>query len=133
MTEVLHVAAQTLGPRSARLRRAAALADPLSGSALETLARLLFHAHGLRPTLQAVIRDRHGFIARVDFLFEAASLVVETDGYDHHSDRVSFRADRHRQNALLRAGYRVVRFSWDDVTNRPDYVIGTVRALLAGS
>ena len=131
LAEVLALATQTLGPRSARLRRAAALADPLSGSALETLARLLFHRHGLRPTLQAVIRDRHGFIARVDFLFEDARIIVETDGYDHHSDRAAFRADRRRQNALVQAGYRVVRFSWDDVVHRPDYVIGSVRSLLA--
>lgn len=121
------------GPRSARIRRATALVDPLSESALETLTRLLFHAHGLHPGTQVVIDDRYGFIGRVDFLFPAAALVVEADGFEHHADRASFRRDRRRQNALVAAGYTVLRFSWEDVTARPDHVIALVRNVLAAA
>jgi very-short-patch-repair endonuclease len=128
--ELRTAAARALGPGAGRLRAAADLVDAQSGSALETLTRLLFRAHALHPRTQAVIRDEHGFVARVDFLFDEAHLIVETDGYAYHSDASSFRADRRRQNALVRNGFTVVRFSWEDVRHRPDYVLSTVTRLL---
>jgi very-short-patch-repair endonuclease len=131
--ELATAAANGGGPGSAAVRRSVAMTDPASGSALETLTRVLFHGQGLTPQTQAVIRDVNGFVARVDFLFPGARLVVEVDGFTHHSDRASFRSDRRRQNALLRAGYMVVRFSWEDIVGCPDYVIATVRSLLAGA
>ena len=41
-----------------------------------------------------------------------------------------FRRDRVRQNRLVAAGWTVVRFTWRDLTERPDYVIATVAAVL---
>ena len=125
-TEVL------VGPGSARARRAAGFVDHRSGSALESVTRLLFLAHGLEPELQVGIYDG-AFVARVDFLFRDERLVVETDGFAYHRDAASFQADRRRHNALLYAGFRVVRFSWSDVLNRPDYVIATVKRLLSAA
>ncbi|HEY5033011.1 MAG TPA: DUF559 domain-containing protein [Actinomycetes bacterium] len=131
LPELWAEARRCAGPGSARVRRVVCLANVASESALETLARLLFAAHGLHPKLQVVITDAHGFVARVDFLFEAERLVVEADGHAHHSDRASFQRDRQRCNALVAAGYRVLRFSWADVVGRPDHVVSLVRSLLA--
>ena len=125
-TEVL------VGPGSARARRAAGRIDPRSESALESVTRLLFLAHCLEPEVQVGIYDGT-FVARVDFLFREARLVVETDGFAYHRDSGAFQADRRRHNALLCAGFRVVRFSWSDVLNRPDYVIATVKRLLSAA
>jgi very-short-patch-repair endonuclease len=121
---------RAMGRGAAGPRKAALLADGRSESALESITRLLFLQHGLTPQLQVPIYDGAGFVARVDFLFDSAQLIVETDGYASHGSPEAFQADRRRQNALLCAGYRVVRFSWQDVTSRPDYVIATVRSML---
>ncbi|MCU0265374.1 MAG: DUF559 domain-containing protein [Actinomycetia bacterium] len=124
-------AAAARGPGSARVRRMAALVDPLSGSALETLLRLLLTAAGIRLDAQVVLSDRHGVIGRVDFVVRGTTVVIEADGFAYHRDRAEYRADRRRTNALLAAGYLVLRFSWEDVVGRPQHVVDTVRQTLA--
>ncbi|MDR1081926.1 MAG: DUF559 domain-containing protein [Deltaproteobacteria bacterium] len=45
----------------------------------------------------------------VDLLWEDGRLVVEIDGYSHHSSRQAFAADRERDFQLMVSGYRVMR------------------------
>ena len=99
---------------------------------LESLCRLLLSQAGLAPQVtQLVIRTRTGArIGRVDFAWPAARLVVEVDGFAFHADREAYRKDRRRGNALQRAGWRVLRFSWEDVVGAPDSVVADVRDVL---
>lgn len=100
---------------------------------LESLCRVLLLNAGLGPPqTQLVVRDRTGkWIGRVDFAWADARLVVEADGFAFHADRKSYRADRRRGNALVLAGWRVLRFSWEDVMEHPDEVVAAVRQALA--
>ncbi len=79
------------------------------------------------------VRDADGRPRVVDVLFEGARVVVELDGYRAHADRRAFENDRSRQNALQLAGYVVLRFTWRDLTTRPDAVAAQIRAALATS
>ncbi len=54
----------------------------------------------------------------VDFLWRDGGLVVEVDGFGFHSGRSAFELDRRRAAALVAAGYRVVRFTWTEVTRK---------------
>ena len=65
----------------------------------------------------------------VDFLWRDAWLVVEVDGRATHGTRLAFQADRDRDGRLAVAGYRVLRFTWWDVTRRPAVVADRVRRL----
>jgi very-short-patch-repair endonuclease len=56
---------------------------------------------------------------------------VEIDGWAYHTTPDQFRADRQRQNRLVAAGWRVLRFTWHDVTERPADVVATIATLLA--
>ena len=68
-------------------------------------------------------------IARADILFRAEHLVVEFDGVAFHGpEKVA--DDLRRQNRLVVAGYTVLRFTWEDITERPDDVVRTIRASL---
>jgi very-short-patch-repair endonuclease len=58
-------------------------------------------------------------------------LIAEVDGRAVHSTRSAFEHDRHRDQRLLIAGYRVVRFTWLQVTDTPATVEATMRELLA--
>jgi len=58
----------------------------------------------------------------VDFLWRDVRLVVETDDVATHHTRRAFAADRRRDVELGLAGYRVLRFTWADVTGRPEWV-----------
>lgn len=70
-------------------------------------------------------------VIHVDVLFTRARLVVEVDGWAHHTQADRFQEDRRRQNALIGAGWNVLRFTWRDLIERPEAVIATVRAGLA--
>ena len=67
----------------------------------------------------------------VDFLWPQARLVVELDGRATHGTHRAFQADRDRDGRLSVAGYRVLRFTWFDVTRRPAVVADRIRRMLA--
>jgi very-short-patch-repair endonuclease len=121
------VSHQAKGPGSGRLRAAVAGSDGRSESPLESLLRLALTSAGHHPDVQAEIAG----VGRVDFLFRDEGLVVEADGYAFHADRRSYREDRRRGNVLQAAGYRLLRFTWEDVVHAPDAVVATVRRALA--
>ena len=66
----------------------------------------------------------------VDFLWDFARLVVETDGNEAHSGRASIEYDRRREARLAAAGYEVLRFTWTQVVERPEEVVAALRARL---
>lgn len=67
----------------------------------------------------------------LDLAFPDHRVAVEVDGWAWHHDVGSFRKDRQRQNSVVLAGWTVLRFTWDDLTRRPDQVIAEIRAALA--
>jgi hypothetical protein len=122
---------RAMGRGARAVRSAIAASDPGSGSVLESLLRVLLAQAGLpAPLTQYRVLDHGDEVARVDFCWPAARLVVEADGYAFHSSRDDYRRDRRRMNELERLGWRVLRFSWEDVTQRPDHVVGLVRACM---
>ena len=62
----------------------------------------------------------------VDCLWSDARLVVELDGFAHHSDRAAFERDRRRDLELRRAGYEVIRVTWRMLENEPENLIETI-------
>jgi very-short-patch-repair endonuclease len=67
----------------------------------------------------------------VDFLWPAQKLIVETDGYAPHQTRRAFERDRSRDARLTAAGYRVLRFTWRQLTEESDIVAARLAAALA--
>ncbi len=66
----------------------------------------------------------------IDVAFVARRLAVEVDGWAWHSDVDRFAQDRRRQNALVLAGWTVLRFTWHDLMSRPQAVVAEIRAAL---
>jgi hypothetical protein len=73
--------------------------------------------------------DEDGLIGYVDVLFDDVPLAIEIDGRAYHSDDTAFQRDRERRNRLVRAGYTVLQFTWDDLVHRPDHVVAQVRGM----
>jgi very-short-patch-repair endonuclease len=69
-------------------------------------------------------------VGRVDLLVDVW-LVLEADGFEHHSNRASYREDRRRGNALAVLGYAVLRFSYEDIVHHEDVVAEVVARVLA--
>ncbi len=115
-----------------RLRALAAFAAPAE-SPMETRLRWLLIQAGLPPPeIQTNLHDSRGrFIGRADLYYPAAKLILEYDGGNHRERLVE---DDRRQNLLINAGFRLLRFTATDVYNRPEVVEAQVRgALVSGS
>lgn len=119
------------GRGAARCRDVLPLGDPRSESPLESWTRWLMQEADLpAPDLQGEIHDAEGwFIGRADFVWWSHKVLVEFDG-DHHRDRKAWVGDVRRQNALVAAGWTILRFTSADVLGRSEYVIATIRAAL---
>ena len=99
-----------------RARRVVDLADPRAESPPETRLRLALRGAGLEPVPQFVVLDVHGrFVARVDLALPEQRLALEHDGKAVHDRADAFVADRRRQNALVAAGWTVLRFTAADL------------------
>jgi hypothetical protein len=123
---------QFVGPSRSRMASALALADGRAESPLETIIRLLLVRAGLAPeVLQLRLFDRDGLCyARLDLAWPSRMLAVEADGREYHDRPDALYRDRRRQNALELDGWTVLRFTWEDVLRRPQWVTQQVlRAL----
>lgn len=114
------------GAGSGRVRSLLGRATGLSGSSGETCARLALLEAGLEVRPQVRVAG----VGYVDLLV-GGRVVVEIDGFAYHSDARQFALDRRRDAALQAQGYRVLRFTWSDAVNRPEYVVAMVTAVLA--
>lgn len=102
-------------------------------SVLEAKLLRLIRRHGSlpEPARQFEVRDRGQLVGRVDFAYPDQMIAIEADGYRWHSDPAAWRRDLNRRNALTRAGWIVLNFSWDDVRSRPRDVAATIQAAIS--
>jgi very-short-patch-repair endonuclease len=120
------------GRGSARARAVLPVADPRAESPMESVLRWLLHTAGVpAPELQHVIRTADGEF-RADLAWPGAKVLVEFDGAIHREGGVFVR-DLRRQNALVAAGWTVLRFSGADVLGRPDQVVAQIVRVLAAA
>ncbi len=110
------------------LKSLASLAAPAE-SPVETRLRWLLIKAGLpHPDVQTDLCDSsEQFVGRADLYYPAARLVLEYDGGNHRERLVE---DDRRQNLLINAGFRLLRFTAADIHRQPDVVVAQVRAAL---
>jgi hypothetical protein len=114
-----------------QLRRLLAVSRSGSLSAAEDRFHELLARAGIAGwTANVPIQLAGRVIAVVDVLFAVARLVVEIDGFRTHSSPERFQQDRRRQNRLIAAGYTVLRYTWQDLEQRPAAVIAEVAGAL---
>jgi hypothetical protein len=114
----------------ARLRRVVELAEPKAESAMESRLRILLVLANLpRPEVQVSVYDKEGLLlGRPDLLYRDQHLAIEYDGANHRDRMVE---DNRRQNGLVRAGFRLLRFTASDVYRTPELVVVQVRDALS--
>jgi hypothetical protein len=108
-----------------------ALTDTGGESRLERWFLGLVRRAGIsRPTLQKTYRDGTRIVARVDAYFPGG-LVVEVAGHGTHASRRQLQHDAQRHTELTLRGLHFITFTYDDVRDRPDWVIARLREALA--
>ncbi len=106
--------------------------DPVPESELERrMVRVLKDAGLDQGVRQASLPWREPGAGRVDFLFPQWNLIVEVDGRKWHTREQAFETDRARDNAAAAAGWKVLRFTYRMVVDRPEECIETIRRVAA--
>lgn len=72
-----------------------------------------------------------GRLRRLDFCFPGTKVVIEADGYAHHSSPAAFEKDRARLSQLTARGFRVLQWTWKALHQRPDQLAAELRQALA--
>jgi hypothetical protein len=78
-----------------------------------------------RPLTNVLIEE-----AEVDCAWPEQRLIVELDGRQFHDTADAFEQDRARDRRLAAAGWRVVRVTWRQLTERPEGLEADLRRLL---
>jgi hypothetical protein len=113
----------------AALTRATAQEPKLTRSELEAIFLSLVRQAGLpEPEANLPLAAPDHPRLDPDFYWPTYHLVVETDGWETHGTRAAFRRDRRRDAALVASGWRVMRFSYDDVAYDGATVVDRLRA-----
>jgi very-short-patch-repair endonuclease len=67
---------------------------------------------------------------RLDGTYEDHGLVVEVDGHATHATRRRRQADAERDRHLVALGLRVIRYTYEDITERADLVRSEIARFL---
>ena len=97
----------------------------LTDSELERLFIPIAEQAGLSKPETQVELNGH----RIDFVFRAEGIAVETDGARYHRTPSQQRRDRVREHALALAELFPIRFTHDQIAHEPVYVAGVLRGL----
>lgn len=120
--ELVRLAERMADRHRPRCLRVAFAADGRAANPFESVLRAVsIDTPGVRFVPQAVVRGP-GFTVRPDLVDETRRVVAEADSFEWHGSRAALRADCRRYNDLALDGWLVLRFSWEDVMFRPDYV-----------
>ena len=111
------------------MARGAGYIPPASGLEARFLA-VLARAGIEAPECQVDVGGE-SWVGRVDHLFRCWHIVAEIDSELHHSSKLDRESDARRDDALRAAGFDVLRFTDEQVWERPDEVVTEVRAAIA--
>lgn len=104
---------------------------PPSDSDFEVLLSQVLRDGGLPPPVrQRDVHDAEGFIARVDFMYPLAKLILEADSFKHHGGRADWENDNSKRRRLVALGYRILPITWRMVVSDPHQVQSLVRRSL---
>ena len=102
-------------------------ADGREESVLEARFVDLLDRNGVElPRLQHEVWARGRFVARVDAAYVDLRLAIELDGYESRESPEAHGRELRRQNELIALGWRVLRFTWSQVTRDGDEVISAI-------
>ena len=94
------------------------------------MLELIRHAALPTPAREIDVGDADGWVGRVELVYREAKVLIEVDSRLHHTALDDYEGDRARDNRLVPEGFRVLRFTSDQITNHPDVIVATLRRAL---
>jgi very-short-patch-repair endonuclease len=119
------------GPGRARRLLVTRWMSPLAANPFESALRGLVLGAGWQGFVpQLEIRTPTGSV-RVDLADQARRVCLEADSFTWHGSRAALARDCRRYDELVRAGWVVLRFAWEQVMFEPEWVVAAVRDVCA--
>ncbi len=112
------------------VRRVVEHASALAANPFESVLRAILIEAGIAVVPQWATTI-HGVTYHPDLADPLHGIAIEANSWAHHASKVDHDRDCVRYNALVLAGWVVLRFTWEQVMFAPDEVVATVRAALA--
>lgn len=117
--------AAEMSPRTGRTRaiRVATEATPEAANPMESVLRAICLDI---PYLDAIPQQWVGSVGRSDLVDAKRRLVIEAESMEHHGHLDGYRRDVRRYTRMVREGYLVLRFCWEDIMLEPAEVAATI-------
>ena len=128
--ELVQAAAAVRGPGAAAARQVADAADHRAMSPLESGLRGIVVERGLTGFGLQVPFCTTRLSGFVDLGDPVRRIALEAEGYEFHGSRTAFDRDCRRYDELVRTGWLVLRFSWEQVMYDQTWVADTVEDVL---
>ncbi len=114
--------ANVRGRGQSRAQRIGSAARGEAANPFESVTRAICNTvPGLHVEPQVVISSANCW-ARPDLVDRERQIVVECESFEFHAVREGFRKDVRRYTLLVADGWTVLRFTWEDVMFRPEWV-----------
>jgi very-short-patch-repair endonuclease len=129
--ELVRAAERLKGRGRPQCVRVARAATALAANPFESVLRALlmeFEMFQVEPQGEVVTRS---LVLHPDLVDRRHRIVFEADSFEFHTTKVAHDLDCERFTALAVAGWMVIRFSWEQVMLRPDYVRSVLAELAA--
>ena len=115
-----------------RVERVFAATDAGAANPFESILRAIaLDVAGLTVATQVRIDDAEGWVGRVDLADLELRLVLEADSMEYHGERSLQDRDCARYTRLTTSGWLVLRFTWEQVMHKPEWVRDQIRAAVA--
>jgi len=126
-SELARAASGVRGRAAAQCRRVAAEATAKAANPFESVLRAIALEFQVDLAAQApVVVDGQTYPDLVD---AGRALVLEAESWRSHASQQGHARDCRRYNALVLAGWVLLRFTWDQVMHSPDYAREVLAAL----
>lgn len=114
--------------RRSRARRLVELADGRAANPFESVLRAIaLEVPGFSAEPQGPVPG----VGHADVADVRLRIALEAESWEFHGLREAFDYDIRRYTAMVRRGWLVVRFTWDDVMHKPDHVREVIADLVA--
>jgi very-short-patch-repair endonuclease len=118
-------------PGIQQARRVIEFSDERAESALESCARVALAEAGLEPPELQVTIHGPDWSYRVDLCWPKRRVIAEADGLAKYNSRSDLARQFERDRLLRDVGYQVIHFTWHELMNTPEVVMGRIRAAIA--
>jgi hypothetical protein len=118
-----------VGPLRQNLKERGVIGAPHPSVLESMMIRLLVRYHLPIPKVELIAGPDGEY--RLDFSYPEVKRAIEVDGYVYHFSPEHLRRDHARRNALQRQGWRLLVFTWLDVTRDGRRVADEIRAFYA--